>query len=959
MTSTRDAALNYTASGWPVLALYRAEGPGCTCGAANCKSPGKHPRTDLCPNGVKDATLDPRVIVGWPEDINIGVALGKVAGGAMAFDVDAPVIARALLHPNLGLSDQTGVVSTGRPGAHVWFICKGPTATFHLRAADGTRIGEVRGDGSYVVVPPSLSYTGRFYKWAGRRPGDPPPQLAVTHDPLAYATELLAGVGVAVADLNAPNPASLWDDTRGMVAEAPIPEALKTHGEVTRFRQVLQGHLVVNVTDRSGELYALARSVVKAARDRAYDLTTLELAGVLRTYDTHAFAEPKYAGRASADGAYWDLAAKVLAMVPGDNGSGPAPAPATPTPDTDQPPADGPDSPADQPPPVTPAPASDYFWDEDDGRLYQRGQRQTRPIANFKPEILEEVEVYRGYGADSKREWHLQFTLKGGRSTSFMIAAEDTTQTKLEAEIAKHCSADYIVNTGCYGHLKTALGQLAMAGGGTTGNRVYGTTGWVEHGERWLYLLPASAGAITTDGLEPSVRIDRHKLGEDLRQLFENVARYGDGVRPPLTDSEHGLAWEAFVALLSAGPMEKTLPIVMQVLAGPLASAGLDEALPLVHVLGKTGTLKTTYCLAALGLFGRFTSVPPASWTSTTAWLQLMLHNCKDLTLLVDDFKQIRARRDVYDLLQNYADKTTRGRSTTRQTAQASLRPRGLLLSNGEDVWEDEAATVARTIVVDLMRGDIDTERMDGVQGLIKAGHLQLFGGAYLAWLAGQPQILDGQYLPREQDRWQRVLRRRAGEGVHLRLLATIASLLACTSVVVQFVRAAYGDDCAQWLMRVVSGCLPHLLGKMDEQALQVANLAPWEQIVSALADGMIAREVTLWPRNGLVAGARRMPDAPRADVGGVYYKDDTGEPVVLVTKGLTYTWLKRRLRRQGEDVRFSWEAVVQDAKGRGYRYKQGEWITWEDGQRFQRNGVLVPLAAIRPQTNGAPAESV
>jgi len=349
-------------------------------------------------------------------------------------------------------------------------------------------------------------------------------------------------------------------------------------------------------------------------------------------------------------------------------------------------------------------------------------------------------------------------------------------------------------------------------------------------------------------------------------------------------------------------------------------------------------------------MFGKFTSVPPASWTSTTAWLQLMLHNCKDLTLLVDDFKQIRARRDVYDLLQNYADKTTRGRSTTRQTAQTSLRPRGLLLSNGEDVWEDEAATVARTIVVDLMRGDIDIERLDDVAARAKAGQLQLFGGAYLSWLAGQASILDGQYLPREQDRWQRVLRRRAGEGVHLRLLATIASLLACASVVIQFVRAAYGDECARWLQEAVTLALPHMLGKMDEQAEQVRALAPWERVAHTVSNGMLARELTLWPHKGLVGGARRLPDAPRADIGGFYF-EDAGEVYVLVTEHLTFPWIKRHLRRQGEDVRFSWQAVVQDAKSRGYQHKQRVWVTWEDGKRSQVSGVIVLLKALTTLT--------
>lgn len=940
-----DAALSYAADGWPVLALYRPLDGVCTCTTgADCKSPGKHPREDLCPHGAKDATTDPRVIVGWPDDINIGVALGAAAGGAMAFDVDITEVARALLHPNLGLSDHTGVVATGRPGAHVWFWCKGPTTSFNLRTSGNIRLGEVRGDGLYVVVPPSLAATGRNYRWQGRRLGDPPPRLAVTNDALAYVTDLLAGVGVILAPQAATTPRER-EVAPGEVNTLPdLPDGIKGDRRLSNIRRALRGNVADPTTDRSGTLYAVAVSVAEVALDRKYPLTTAELAALVKTYDTTAFVNPKYAGRSDADSYYYDLAVKALGR---NNGAAPTPE-AVPPDDTGIPgqPPPGPEQP-ESPPVDVLGLDPDYTWNEDDGWLYYRGGRTNRKVANFNPSILEEVEVYRGQGSTTKREWNLQFTLKGGRAVSFIMAAEDTTSMRLEQAISKHCGVDYIVAPAMYGHLKTAIAELARAGGGTAANRVYGTTGWVEHADRWLYLLPSTPGAVAADNsLEPTVRIERDRLGDDLASLFDGISHYGEGVRPPLNAEEYQTAWEAFEALLASGPIHKTLPVVMQVMAGPLASAGLDEALPLVHVLGKTGTLKTSFCLAALGVWGRFGSVPPASWSSTPAYLQLMIHHCKDLTLLVDDFKQRWEKRGLYDLLQNYADKTARGRSGPRQQAQTLQQPRGLILSNGEDLWEDEAATVARTVVIDLMRGDIDPAKLEVAQGEVKAGHLQLFGGAYLSWLAGQQQILDGGYIPAEQDRWGRVLRRGAGEGVHLRLLATIASLLACGSVLIRFVRAVYGEERAVWLQMAVRATLPHLLIKMEEQADQVAALAPWQQLVSAIVDGMVAREASLCPTGGLGSG-RRIPDAPRADIVGHYFAErGTGDTMVFVTEGVTFAWLKRWMRRQGEEVRFSWAAVLQDAKSRGYHYKEGQRLVL-DGRPCQKNGVLVPLAAL------------
>jgi putative DNA primase/helicase len=51
----KEAALAYAAAGLAVFPVHSVEQGCCSCGRADCRNKGKHPRT---PNGFKDATVD-------------------------------------------------------------------------------------------------------------------------------------------------------------------------------------------------------------------------------------------------------------------------------------------------------------------------------------------------------------------------------------------------------------------------------------------------------------------------------------------------------------------------------------------------------------------------------------------------------------------------------------------------------------------------------------------------------------------------------------------------------------------------------------------------------------------------------------------------------------------------------------------------------------------------------------
>lgn len=152
-----SAALQYAVElGWAVHPLERA---------------GKHPIT---PNGLKDASSHPEVVGDWCDahpHANIGVATGEVSG-VVVLDVDGPEGFAALAHLRV---PPTVCAETGR-GKHLYF--QHPRTRIPNSAG---RLGpqlDVRGDGGYIIAPPSVHPSGREYRWAdGRSPWeiDPAP----------------------------------------------------------------------------------------------------------------------------------------------------------------------------------------------------------------------------------------------------------------------------------------------------------------------------------------------------------------------------------------------------------------------------------------------------------------------------------------------------------------------------------------------------------------------------------------------------------------------------------------------------------------------------------------------------------------------------------------------------------------------------------------------------------------
>ena len=142
MNERLTAALDYAKRGWHVLPV---------------QARGKVP---LTARGVKDATTREDTILEWWKrwpSANVGIATGEVSG-LVVIDIDGTDGEKALAE--FGNPPSPCVLTS--KGRHIYFQHPGQT----VRNAVAVRPSmDVRGDGGYVVAPPSTHESGAVYRW--------------------------------------------------------------------------------------------------------------------------------------------------------------------------------------------------------------------------------------------------------------------------------------------------------------------------------------------------------------------------------------------------------------------------------------------------------------------------------------------------------------------------------------------------------------------------------------------------------------------------------------------------------------------------------------------------------------------------------------------------------------------------------------------------------------------------
>lgn len=172
-----DHALRYAAEGFAVFPVHEPTGVDiCSCGKKGCR--GKHPRTI---NGVIDASVNYAQIkewwTKWPS-ASIGIATGKKNGLAVVdLDGQAGISSGRRLRLSSSVTAMTG------NGSQLFYA--DPTGLLKNSVKKLAPGVDTRGEGGYVVCPPSLHPNGRRYLWTAA----PLSRTALPPLPMVFAGE--------------------------------------------------------------------------------------------------------------------------------------------------------------------------------------------------------------------------------------------------------------------------------------------------------------------------------------------------------------------------------------------------------------------------------------------------------------------------------------------------------------------------------------------------------------------------------------------------------------------------------------------------------------------------------------------------------------------------------------------------------------------------------------------------
>ena len=150
--SMMEIALEYASIGLAVFPVRRNKAP-------------------YTPHGCKDAKTDARAIKNWWKrfpDANIGIATGSKSGGIIVIDIDIDEDKGVYGDESLrewerehGDLPETWRAITGRGGYHIYY-----RSDEKIKNTTNLYPGvDIRGEGGYVIAPPSIHQNGNYYQW--------------------------------------------------------------------------------------------------------------------------------------------------------------------------------------------------------------------------------------------------------------------------------------------------------------------------------------------------------------------------------------------------------------------------------------------------------------------------------------------------------------------------------------------------------------------------------------------------------------------------------------------------------------------------------------------------------------------------------------------------------------------------------------------------------------------------
>jgi hypothetical protein len=358
-----------------------------------------------------------------------------------------------------------------------------------------------------------------------------------------------------------------------------------------------------------------------------------------------------------------------------------------------------------------------------DGSIYwNRRDRQggIDPVAlsNFVARIAEQTVL--DDGQEKSTEYVIESSVAGA-TDRFRVPAK---QFAALAWIEERLGAQAIVEPGFQmrDRLRAAIQYLS---GSPPTTVEYRHVGWTEIGGEPAYLT--ADGAIGAQGLHSGIHVDPP---DALRALSIPVEPDPSMVRDAVKSS---------IEILALAPGRVMFPLYAALWRSVLGE--VDFAVALV---GTTGEFKTSTAILMQQHFGaKFDAAHlPGNWSSTANALEEMAFLAKDVLAIVDDYapqSSAEATRTLQSvasrLFRNVGNRLGRQRMRADTSVRPMRRPRGLILSTGEDVPSGQSI-LARLMVLDVEKGDVRKDLLTAAQKCGAAGTYACAMGAFIRWLA-------------------------------------------------------------------------------------------------------------------------------------------------------------------------------------------------------------------------------
>ena len=230
----------------------------------------------------------------------------------------------------------------------------------------------------------------------------------------------------------------------------------------------------------------------------------------------------------------------------------------------------------------------------------------------------------------------------------------------------------------------------------------YTHTGWRNIEDKWVYL--SSSG-----GIGDYVQV----------KLSREIKRYA----LPSTLENEKEAIETSLSFLEIGKKEITLPLFSILYLSVLTTLLEPQPNFSGYLYGESGCYKTTLALLLLSHLGNFQSANNLSnFEDTANALMRRAFTLKDTLMVVDDYHPTARCHDTKSketiaqrVIRSFANRTDRGRLNPDGSEKGRHEPRGMLLITGEDLVSVQS-TLARVLVIEIKKSDIDVEKMTELQ---------------------------------------------------------------------------------------------------------------------------------------------------------------------------------------------------------------------------------------------------